>query len=78
MKYYVTVTHYSTRGRREAIDAKSLREAKAKATRLHGGGFVGHLIKLIELPDDYDIYRCNDVPYYGKVIGGKKWQLIDA
>ena len=73
MKYYATVKHHSTISYWERIEgAKTLSGAKRIATRDYGKGYRGHVINVVEIPDDFKGH-LNDIPAHTKIIGSDKW-----
>jgi len=77
MKYYATVKHHSVIGYWDRLDgAKTLSGAKRIATRDYGGGYIGHTIHVVEVPDNFKTGEngyLNDMPAHKKIIGENVW-----
>ena len=72
-KYFATVKHHSIVGHWQKIPAKSLTAAKRLATLEFGGGYLDHVIHLVEVdPGQED--RLNDLPAYTRRIGDSRWR----
>ena len=67
MMFYMTIYHHSTMSRWYKCKAHSLRGAKREASREFGGGYIGHQIRVVEVPDGYGD-EINRLPYWRKTI----------
>jgi len=77
MQFYATVKHHSIVGFWEKFEAKNMTAAKRVATKEYGGGYLGHVIYLVDadnVSDELaDMGYLNDLPAYTKAIGSRRW-----
>ncbi len=81
MAFYTTLKHHSLIGYWEELkEAKTLTDAKKLAYEIHGSGFSGHIIHIVECePSHFESGQINDFPSHTKVVGHARsaWRYND-